>query len=168
MLGFLFSLHEEVCHNRPVPAPVPRSNLQLYKPKPAPRRKKQRPVPMARIKTLKKMVEYFNANPIPPHPRQNVIQFRKTLSGYFQAFRINMKNVIDPAIQLQEPEVRRLLGDSLGEMNLEGALLRVKMSTRENTVIINRTSLQIEILSQKAFSWSEQRFHKRLKNKDNG
>ena len=34
---------------------------------------------------VKRMVEYFNANSIPPHPRKNMTQTRRTLGGYFRA-----------------------------------------------------------------------------------
>lgn len=67
---------------------------------------------------VKRMVEYFNSNPIPPHPRKNIIQTRRALGGYYRAFKTNIRNVCDPMIQLQETksEVKRFLGDLFGEM----------------------------------------------------
>ena len=34
---------------------------------------------------VKRMVEYFNANSIPPHPRKNMTQTRRALGGYSRA-----------------------------------------------------------------------------------
>lgn len=64
------------------------------------------------------MVEYFNTNPIPPHPRKNITQTRQALRVYSRAFKVNIRNICDPMIQLQETqsEVKRFLGDSFEEM----------------------------------------------------
>ena len=66
---------------------------------------------------VKRMVEYFNANPIPPHPRKNITRTRPALGGYSRAFKVNIRIICDLMIQLQETqsEVKRFLCDLFGE-----------------------------------------------------
>ena len=74
--------------------------------------------PKSQVKRMVELVEYFNANPITPHPRKNITQTRGALGVYSRAFKVNIRNIFDPMIQLQETrsEVKRSLGDFFGEM----------------------------------------------------
>ena len=49
------------------------------------------------------MIEYFITNPIQQHPRANVMQTRRAMKGYRQAFKIGKKITLIRSFKCKKP-----------------------------------------------------------------